>query len=69
MWNMQRSEQALINRGRKAGLNTREIYSALSSRPPEADERGLGVTDSNGFVVQLDSHGQRIYRPAGGERG
>jgi hypothetical protein len=58
--------QTLINRGRKAGLGTRELYSALASRPPEAGDQGPGQTDSNGFVSRYILNGQRVYRPGQG---
>jgi hypothetical protein len=59
--------RTLINRGRKAGLTTRELYSALGSRPGEGSEQG-GQTDPNGFVSSFDQHGHRVYRPLGGTR-
>jgi hypothetical protein len=61
---MSRSDyHTLINRGRKAGLKTSELYRALSARPPEATDAG-GQSDENGFVVGYTASGQRVYRPA-----
>jgi len=54
----------LVNRGRKAGLSTREIYSALSTRPAEVNDR-IGQSDGNGFVSGFNQQGQRVYRPVG----
>lgn len=59
------SHHTLINRGRKAGLTTRELYSAMSGRPPEAGANIHGPADSNGYVASIDTRGQRIYRPVG----
>jgi hypothetical protein len=60
---MSRSDyRTLLNRGRKAGLSTREMYSALATRPPEAHEDGNRQSDGNGFVVDY-KNGRRVYRP------
>jgi hypothetical protein len=69
MSGLHRSEQALISRGRKAGLNTRDLYSALSTRPPELDARRPGEADGNGYVARLGPQGRRVYEPATDERG
>ena len=55
----------LIDRGRKAGLGTRELYSAMATRPSEGDEQGQGQVDGNGFVSTYDQEGKRVYRPTG----
>jgi hypothetical protein len=55
----------LINRGRKAGLSTRELYTAMAARPAEGDEQGQGQVDGNGFVSTYDKEGKRVYRPTG----
>jgi hypothetical protein len=57
--------RTLINRGRKAGLTTRELYSAMSARPPEGSDQILGQSDTNGFVPGFNQQGQRVYRPVG----
>lgn len=60
--------QILINRGRKAGLTTRELYSAMPGRPVEGGDDLLGRADCNGYVPSISPQGQRIYRPIGGSR-
>jgi hypothetical protein len=56
------SNSALIRRGRKAGLTTRELYSALNGRP---SPRQPGRPDDNGFVAGINPQGRRVYRPVG----
>jgi hypothetical protein len=60
--------QMLINRGRKAGLSTRELYSAMAGRPVEGADDNLGRADCNGFVSSINQQGQRVFRPLGGTR-
>jgi hypothetical protein len=61
---MSRSDsRTLIDRGRKAGLKTSELYSALTGRPPEAHDRADGRADGNGFVSGLTQNGRPVYRP------
>lgn len=55
--------RTLINRGRKAGLSTRELYSAMSGAHIESSEQGAGQADSNGFVASFDQYGRRVYQP------
>jgi hypothetical protein len=55
--------QALISRARKAGLNARELYSALSSRPEETTDQLPGQADCNGYVLGHNAQGQRFFRP------
>jgi hypothetical protein len=57
--------RTLINRGRKAGLRTTELYSAISARPPELSDLATGQADGNGFVSGINQNGQRVFRPAG----
>ncbi len=57
----------LINRGRKAGLGTRELYAALTARPPEGSDTPLGQSDGNGYAPEIDEQGHRVYRPVGEE--
>jgi hypothetical protein len=57
--------RTLIDRGRKAGLRTAELYSALATRPPEAGDHLPGESDGNGFMPTFDGQGQRVYRPSG----
>jgi hypothetical protein len=64
---MSRSDtRTLINRGRKAGLRTAELYSALVTRPPEAGEGDWQQADGNGFVSGYTQNGRRFYRPLDG---
>jgi hypothetical protein len=60
--------QTLINRGRKAGLTTRELYSAMTTRLNEGAEAVPGQLDGNGFISGYDPQGRLIYRPAGSPR-
>jgi hypothetical protein len=55
--------RTMINRGRKAGLTTQEIYTALATHP--SDRGPLGSADPNGFVSGYNQQGQRVYRPVG----
>jgi hypothetical protein len=59
------NHRTLINWGRKAGLTTSELYSALTARRPEAGDSVSGQTDGNGFVPGYSEKGQRVYRPFG----
>ena len=59
------NNQRMIDRGRKAGLGTRELYTALGTRRPEAGNQ----PDSNGYVPGYGRNGQLVYRPAGGRTG
>jgi hypothetical protein len=58
----------LINRGRKAGLGTGELYTAMSTRPSEGFDEAPGQVDGNGFVSTYDQQGKRVYRPSDGTR-
>jgi hypothetical protein len=59
-----RDVSRLIDRGRKAGLGTSDLYRAMAGQPA-ADSAVPGQADSNGFVPLVDEHGQRVYRPLG----
>lgn len=59
------SYNTLIDRGRKAGLGTSELYRALAARRPEASDFAERA-DGNGFVSGYAQNGQRVYRPIGG---
>jgi hypothetical protein len=59
---------ALIDRGRKAGLNTRELYTAMATRPAEGADQAPGQVDGNGYAQSYDAQGRRVYRPAGEPR-
>jgi hypothetical protein len=58
----------LIDRGRKAGLGTRDLYTAMSTRPSEGVDEAPGQVDGNGFVSTYDQQGKRVYRPTGGTK-
>lgn len=60
--------RTLIDRGRKAGLRTVDLYNAMAARPPEAGDQFPGQTDGNGFVAAIGEQGQRVYRPGGSLR-
>jgi hypothetical protein len=63
---MSRSDyRTLLDHGRKAGLTTAELYSAMSARAPEGAESSPGHSDSNGYVAGVNATGQRVYRPLG----
>jgi len=56
------NHRTLVDRGRKAGLRTSELYGALVSSRPEGTDAAPGVADSNGYVCSYDSVGQRVFR-------
>jgi hypothetical protein len=56
--------RTLINRGRKAGLTTRELYTALGGRPAEGSGYASRA-DTNGYVSSINKHGHSVYRPLG----
>jgi hypothetical protein len=60
--------RTLIDRGRKAGLRTSELYQAMATRLPEASEHTFDRADGNGFVSAYDQGGHRVYRPLGSYR-
>ncbi len=60
--------RTLVDRGRKAGLGTSELYRAMAARRPEAGDQHLGQSDGNGFVTGVQGDGRRIYRPLGRQR-
>jgi len=63
---MSRSDyRTLIDRGRKAGLQTSELYQAMASRPPEGADYAHGQADGNGFVSVYDQGGHPVYRSIG----
>jgi hypothetical protein len=65
---MSRSDiRTLLNHGRKAGLSTREMYSALVTQPAEAQANSNRLADGNGFVSDYTLAGQRVYRPMSGK--
>jgi hypothetical protein len=59
-----RDHHNLIQLGRKAGLNTAELYRALTTRPPDRQSVGTRQTDFNGFSGDLAPGGRVEYHPA-----
>jgi hypothetical protein len=57
----------LLDHGRKAGLNTRELYSAMSVRAGEGTDLPPGQSDGNGYVSGYDGAGRPVFRPVEGE--
>ncbi len=53
----------LLDRARKAGLNTRELYRALAGRQVVPGDGPSGEPDSNGYVAQVQANGHCSYRP------
>ena len=53
----------LLNQGRKAGLNTRELYSAMAGRAGEGSDQTRGQSDGNGYVSGYDAAGHLVFRP------
>lgn len=60
--------RTLLDRGRKAGLRTSDIYQALSARRAGLADPPSGQPDSNGFISTVDRDGHRVYRPEPTER-
>jgi hypothetical protein len=58
------NDSTLVQRGRKAGLTSRELNQALSSRPVHGEDGQPGQPDCNGSIWDLNEHGQRVYRQA-----
>jgi len=55
------SYRRMIDRGRKAGLNARELYQALSAKQPALGDAPIGKADGNGYVAKVQENGQRSY--------
>lgn len=55
--------RTLLDRGRKAGLGTSELYQALAARPAANSDPPTGQCDSNGYVSQFDQNGHRVFVP------
>lgn len=54
--------RTLVDRGRKAGLRTSELYQALSSRQAQPGE-AQGQADGNGYVRQVNVLGRSVLQP------
>jgi len=59
--------QSLLSMGRKAGLTTRELNSALAGQPVTGTDQTPGQPDCNGSVWTINEHGHRVYRGASDE--
>jgi hypothetical protein len=59
--------RTLVDRGRKSGLRTTEMYPALASRPPAVGDPTTGQADGNGFVPALDQQGHQVFKPQDNE--
>jgi len=55
--------RAQIERGRKAGLQTGDLYRALENRPVSAQELVQTIVDENGYSVAIRSDGRIRYQP------
>lgn len=55
------SYRRMLDRGRKAGLNSSELYRALSARQPSPSDDPIGRTDNNGYVARVQMNGQRTF--------
>jgi hypothetical protein len=60
--------RTLIDRGRKAGLGTSELYRAIAARQPEGNDQAIGQADGNGFASGYDPQGRRLYQPVASYR-
>ncbi len=58
---MRSSYHLMVDRCRKAGLSTRELYRALATQPVEGSEHP-GQADCNGVVCTVTPEGHRAYR-------
>lgn len=54
--------RTLIDRGRRAGLRTGDIYRAIGAHRAEAGDASAGITDGNGYISGFNGHGQRVFR-------
>ena len=52
------------NRGRKAGLNSRELNQTPATRPVTAEEQAPNPADGS-YVSEVDSCGYQLCRQAG----
>jgi hypothetical protein len=52
----------LIDRGRRAGLSTSELYSALAGHRAVLQELQSESRDGNGFRLRYDATGQQVYQ-------
>jgi hypothetical protein len=59
--------RTMIDRGRKAGLGTSELYRAMATMRQGVNQ-AIGQSDGNGFVSVYNEQGQRVYQPVGNDR-
>lgn len=64
--NHRSNHQSLLNRGRKAGLNTRELNSALAGQPVTQGDQTTSQPDCNGSVWTIDENGHRVLQKTEG---
>ncbi|HZT81671.1 MAG TPA: hypothetical protein VFA26_15700 [Gemmataceae bacterium] len=57
----------LINRGRRAGLGTGELYRAMAAHA-NGSAAAVGRADGNGFVTSYNAQGRPVYQPVGSYR-
>jgi hypothetical protein len=55
-----RDHQKLIDRGRKAGLRTAELYQAMSAERTQE----MGQADVNGYIQTCGADGRRVFKPS-----
>ena len=55
-----RDYQKLIDRGRKAGLRTAELYQAMSAERTQE----MGQADVNGYVQTCGADGRPVFQPS-----
>lgn len=60
-----RDYQKLIDRGRKAGLRTAELYQAMSAERTQEMGSAMGQTDGNGYVPSCGADGRPVFHPTG----
>jgi hypothetical protein len=52
--------QKLIDRGRKAGLRTAELYQAMSAERTQE----MGQADGNGYAPRCGADGRPVFQPS-----
>jgi hypothetical protein len=55
--------RTMLNWGRRAGLNTRDLYRAMTGGRFSLENSATGGADGNGFVTDVGHTGKRTYRP------
>lgn len=55
--------RTLIDRGRKAGLSTAELYQAMSAERTHDVGTVIGRTDCNGYVPSCGLNGRPVFHP------